>query len=64
MANLITGVIGITMLIIFMGFMLVWVEARARRRLPSSCSRSGPSLPCHFAAVRLEPPHRDHGALT
>jgi hypothetical protein len=27
MANLITGIIGITMLIIFMGFMLVWVKA-------------------------------------
>ena len=27
MANLITGIIGIAMIIIFMGFMLVWVKA-------------------------------------
>jgi hypothetical protein len=27
MTNIITGIIGIAMLIIFMGFMLVWVKA-------------------------------------
>jgi len=27
MTNLVTGIIGIAMLIIFMGFMLVWVKA-------------------------------------